>query len=79
MAEPPTPDNGGVVPLLLLLEDAIDAAELGRWSAMVSYRRALGRYGGSIVGVLGSVKTENRERIWPLLKGEDIVTEEFST
>jgi hypothetical protein len=25
MAEPPTPDNGGVVPLLLLLEDAIDA------------------------------------------------------
>ena len=40
MAEPPTPDNGGVVPLLLLLEDAIDAAELGRWSAMVGCRRA---------------------------------------
>ncbi len=32
-----------------------------------------------IVGVLGSVKRENRERIWPLLKGDDIVTEESST
>jgi hypothetical protein len=38
MAEPPTPNKGWGVspaPLLLLLEDAIDAAELGRGSAMV--------------------------------------------
>ena len=69
MAEPPTPDNGGVVPLLLLLEDAIDAAELGRWSAMVELSEGVGDM------VVPSVKRE----IWPLLKRDDIVTEEFST
>ena len=72
MAEPPTPDNGGVVPLLLLLEDAIDAAELGRWSAMVELSEGVGDM------VVPSVKREI-ERIWPLLKRDDIVTEEFST
>ena len=57
MAEPPTPDNGGVVPLLLLLEDAIDAAELGRWSAMVELSEGVGDM------VVPSVKREieNRE------------------
>ena len=55
MAEPPTPDNGGVVPLLLLLEDAIDAAELGRWSAMVELSEGVGDM------VVPSVKRENRK------------------
>ena len=55
MAEPPTPDNGGVVPLLLLLEDAIDAAELGRWSAMDELSEGVGDM------VVPSVKRENRK------------------